>query len=169
LAGKPFSFFFRNCYIQLRFKSKIMERKDFISLLSLGAGSIVIASCLGSCGKGDGPNPSPGPGPGPGGKVDFTLDISTNTDINTKGWTIQNGVIIAKSGTAYIALSGRCTHQQNPMTYQASNNTFPCSLQDATHGSVFNADGVKLRGPAIGDLFKYNTTLTGNTLRVFES
>lgn len=146
-----------------------MERKEFISILGLGAGSIIISSCLGACGKSDGPSPSPGPAPGPGGKVDFTVDVLSNADLNSKGWTIQNQVIIAKSGSAYIALAGTCTHQQNLMTYSSANNTFPCSQQDAAHGSVFNADGVKIAGPATANLKKYNTTLTGNTLRVFES
>jgi len=145
-----------------------MERKEFISILGVGAGSIIISSCLGACGKSDSPSPSPGPTPGPGGKVDFTLDVSTNSNLNTKGWTIQNSVIIAKNGSAYIALSGICTHQQNLLTYSPANNTFPCSQQDAAHGSVFNADGERIAGPATGNLKKYNTTLTGNTLRVFE-
>lgn len=148
-----------------------MERKEFISILGLGAGSIIISSCLGACGKSDGPTPSPGPGPtpGPGGKVDFTVDVSNNADLNSKGWTIQNQVIIAKSGTAYIALSGVCTHQQNAMTYNSANNNFPCSQTDAAHGSVFNADGIKITGPATANLKKYNTSLTGNSLRVYES
>ena len=148
-----------------------MERKDFISILGLGAGSIIISSCLGACGKSDGPSPSPAPGPtpGPSGKVDFTVDVSSNSDIIAKGWTIQNQVIIAKNGAAYIALSGICTHQQNPMTYSPGSNTFPCSQQDAAHGSIFNAEGVKIAGPATSNLKKYNTTLTGNVLRVYES
>lgn len=146
-----------------------MERKDFISILGLGAGSIIISSCLGGCGKSDGLSPSPNPTPGPGGKVDFTVDVSTNADLLSKGWTIQNQVIIAKNGAAYLALSGVCTHQASLLTYSASNNTFPCSQQDAAHGSVFNADGVKIAGPATSNLKKYNTTLTGNVLRVFES
>jgi cytochrome b6-f complex iron-sulfur subunit len=148
-----------------------MERKEFISILGLGAGSIIVSSCLGACGKSDGPSPSPGPGPtpGPGGKVDFTVDVSTNTDIVSKGWTIQNQVIIAKSGATYIALSGVCTHQQNVLTYNPGNNTFPCSQTDAAHGSVFNASGEKIAGPATANLKKYNTTLTGNSLRVYES
>ena len=145
-----------------------MERKNFISLLGLGAGSIIVTSCLGGCGKSDSPTPSPTPG-GPGKKVDFTLDVSTNSDIISKNWTTQNGVIIAKNGANYIALSGLCTHQQSAMTYLANNNTFPCSLQGGGHGSVFNADGVKIAGPANGNLKKFNTTLTGNSLRVFES
>jgi cytochrome b6-f complex iron-sulfur subunit len=146
-----------------------MERKEFISLMGLGAGSIIISSCLGACGKSDSPSPSPGPTPGTGSKVDFTVDVSNNSDLNSKGWTIQNQVIIAKSGAAYIALAGTCTHQQNAMTYSPANNNFPCSQQDAAHGSVFNAEGVKIAGPATANLKKYNTTLTGNTLRVFES
>ncbi|MBC7746164.1 MAG: Rieske 2Fe-2S domain-containing protein [Flavobacterium sp.] len=146
-----------------------MERKNFISLFGLGAGSLIISTCLGSCGKSDGPTPNPGPGPSPGSKVDFSIDVSTNADIKEKGWTIQKGVIIALSGSDYIALGGACTHQQNPMTYDSGSNTFPCSLQTASHGSAFDVNGVRLRGPAIGNLKKYNTTLTGNTLRVFES
>jgi cytochrome b6-f complex iron-sulfur subunit len=174
-AGKPFWQTFRNCFsldIQvLKLSNSIMERKEFITVLGLGAGSIIISSCLGACSKSDNPSPSPSPGPTPGtgGKVDFTLDVSTNSDILSKGWTIQNQVIIAKNGAAYIALSGACTHQQNPMTYNPSTNTFPCSQQDAAHGSVFNADGVKIQGPATSNLKKYSTTLTGNILRVFEA
>ena len=146
-----------------------MERKEFISFLGLGAGSLIISSCLGACGKSDTGSPAPGPTPGSNGKVDFTVDVSTNSDILSKGWTIQNQIIIAKNGTAYIALSGVCTHQQNAMTYSASNNTFPCSQQDAAHGSVFDANGTKIKGPATSDLKKYNTALNGSMLRVFES
>lgn len=146
-----------------------MERKEFISFLGLGAGSLIISSCLGACGKSDSGSPAPAPTPGTNGKVDFTVDVSSNSDILSKGWTIQNQIIIAKNGSAYIALSGVCTHQQNPLTYSASNNTFPCSLQDAAHGSVFNANGAKIKGPATSDLKKYNTTLNGSILRVFES
>jgi len=144
-----------------------MERKEFISILGLGAGSIIISSCLGACGKSD--DATPGPTPGTGGKVDFTVDVLNNADLNSKGWTIQNQVIIAKNGAAYIALSGTCTHQQNSMTYDPANKTFPCSQKDAAHGSVFNAEGARIAGPATANLKKYNTTLTGNTLRVFES
>lgn len=148
-----------------------MERKDFLAALGLGAGSLVITSCLGACGKSDtgSPSPSPGPGPTPGTKVDFTLDVSTNSEINTKGWTIMNGIIIAKNGSSYIALSGSCTHEGNPMTYDPAANKFPCSFKDAPHGSVFDANGAKLQGPATSNLKKFSTTLSGNSLRVFEA
>lgn len=147
-----------------------MERKEFLTALGLSAGSLVITSCLGACGKGDTGSPNtPSPSPTPGTKVDFTLDVSTNSDISAKGWTIMNGIIIAKSGAVYLALSGVCTHQGNPITYDATGNKFPCSFQDAAHGSVFDANGVKLQGPATSNLKKYSTTLSGNSLRVFEA
>lgn len=148
-----------------------MERKDFIAALGISAGSLVITSCLGACGKGETGTPSTNP-PGtgdPGTKVNFTLDVSSNTDINSKGWTIMNGIIIAKNGSNFIALSSVCTHEGNPLTYNVANNNFPCSLSDAAHGSIFDSNGGKIQGPATSGVKKYNTTLSGNSLRVFES
>lgn len=147
-----------------------MERKDFLTALGLSAGSLVISSCLGACGKSDTGSPDPvTPTPTPGGKLDFTLDVATNSEINTKGWTIMNSVIIAKNGSSYIALSSVCTHQGNPVTYNSGSNNFPCSLTDAAHGSVFDSTGARVQGPATSALKKYSTTLTGSSLRVFEA
>jgi len=148
-----------------------MERKDFLAALGLGAGSLVITSCLGACGKSDSASPTTGTPTTPttGAKIDFTLNVSTNTDISTKGWTIMNNIIIAKNGSNYIALSSACTHQGNPVTYNAGNNTFPCSLTDAAHGSVFDSNGTKTQGPATSGLKKYSTSLSGTSLRVFEA
>lgn len=145
-----------------------MERKDFLAALGLGAGSLIVSSCLGACGKGDSATPSTSTG-GTNTKVDFTINVGTNADINSKGWTIQNNVIIAKNGSNYIALSSACTHQNNPLTYDSANNTFPCSLTGPSHGSVFDANGNRTQGPANSNLKKYNTSLSGTTLRVFEA
>ncbi len=147
-----------------------MERKDFLTALGLSAGSIVISSCLGACGKSDTGSPNPStPTPTPGTKLDFTLNVSSNADINSKGWTIMNGVIIAKNGSNYIALSSSCTHQGNPVSYNSGSNNFPCSLTDAAHGSVFDSNGARVQGPATSALKKYSTTLSGTSLRVFEA
>jgi len=149
-----------------------MERKEFITLLGMGAGAVIVTSCLGACGGKDSETtPSGGTtggGTTGGAKIDFTLNVATNQDILSKGWTIMQGVIIAKNGANYIALQGSCTHQGNQMTYDPGSNRFPCSLQTPDHGSIFNADGVKISGPATSNLKKYSTTLTGNDLRVFE-
>jgi cytochrome b6-f complex iron-sulfur subunit len=148
-----------------------MERKDFLAALGLSAGTLVITSCLGACGKSDTGSPSTGqPSTGtPDTKVNFTFDVNSNIDINSKGWTIMNGIIIAKDGSNFIALSSVCTHQGNPITYNSTNKNFPCSLSDAAHGSIFDSNGSKIQGPAILALKKYSTTLSGSSLRVFES
>ena len=143
-----------------------MDRKDFIKTLGLGTGAFVFATCMGACANVDSDDPAPG-NPGSN-KVDFTFDVTTDTNLQNNGWTIRSGAIIAKSGTSYLAYQSDCTHQGNPLTYNASNSTFPCSLQGPDHGSVFNASGVKIAGPANRNLQKYNTQLTGNNLRVFE-
>lgn len=147
-----------------------MERKDFLAALGLSAGSLVITSCLGACGKSETATPTTNtPTPPTSTKVDFTLNVSTNTDISSKGWTIMNNIIIAKNGSNYIALASACTHQGNPLTYNSGNNTFPCSLTDAAHGSVFDSSGTKTQGPATSSLKKYSTSLSGSSLRVFEA
>ena len=146
-----------------------MERKDFLAALGLSAGSLVISSCLGACGKSETGTPTSTPTPTPGNKIDFTLNVSTNSDINSKGWTIMNSIIIARNGSNYLALSSSCTHQGNSVTYNSQNNNFPCSLTDAAHGSIFDSNGNRIQGPASSALKKYNTTLTGTSLRVFEA
>jgi cytochrome b6-f complex iron-sulfur subunit len=138
----------------------------------MGTGGLIATCCLGGCSKSDsGTAPSPTPGPGGGGsaKVDFTFDVTSDTNLNSTGSTIRSGVIIAKIGTAYVAYQGSCPHQGFPLSFTGSNNTFPCTGQGPTHGSVFDSNGKRITGPAQSDLKKYNTSLSGNNLRVFES
>jgi Rieske Fe-S protein len=139
-----------------------MERKEFVSLLGLGAGALVIHTCLGACGKS---SVAPAPAPGPNGKVDFTIsNIATNAGITSMGYTIQNSIIIAKNGNTYLAVSSICTHQGTIITYNGATNKFPCPA----HGSVFNADGSVNTGPAQVALKSYSTQIIGADLRVYE-
>lgn len=144
-----------------------MDRKQFIKTLGLSTGAFVFVTCMGACsdsGSDDDPTPT---NPGTN-KVDFTFDVTTDSNLQNNGWTIRNRVIIAQSGSAYLAYQSACTHQGNPLTYNRGSNNFPCSQQGPDHGSVFDANGVRIAGPATGNLQKYSTQLTGNNLRVFE-
>ena len=140
-----------------------MNRKEFIKTMGLGTGAVVFATCLGACSGSDDPAPNK-----PGGdNVDFSFDVTTDTNLNNNGWTIKDGVIIARSGSDYLAYQSTCTHEGNPLTYNASNNTFPCSLQTKEHGSIFDSNGNRIAGPAPSNLRKYKTQLAGNILRVY--
>jgi cytochrome b6-f complex iron-sulfur subunit len=156
-----------------------MERKEFLSLLGTGTALVFGLGCLGSCGSKDSdpapnpnPNPTPNPNPGTGGgstKKDFTLNLddAANSSLKTKGNALRsNGVIVAytNAGT-YIAVASTCTHEGGTVGYEAGANNFVCP----NHGSAFSATGSVVNGPATQALKQYNTTLTGATLRVYES
>jgi Rieske Fe-S protein len=147
-----------------------MDRKNFIKKMGAGAGAVFFLTCMGSC-SGSGSDDDPAPSnnnPGSPTKVDFTFDVTTDASLKDNGWVIRNNIIIAKSGDNFLAFQSTCTHQGASLTFNKANNTFPCSLQGAGHGSVFNESGARVAGAASMNLKKYNTTLTGNNLRVFE-
>jgi cytochrome b6-f complex iron-sulfur subunit len=150
-----------------------MERKDFIEKVGLSAASVLIFGCMQSCSKSDSPAPAKPTGtttPTPVKTIDFTINITVNpyTSLNTAGGFYldkTNNILIARTlSNEFLAVSSVCTHQQVQLDFQASNNRFYCS----GHGSVFSTTGAVLNGPAASALKQYKTTLTGNSLRIFE-
>ena len=131
-----------------------MERKEFLKLLGMSAGSVLIASCIQSCKK-------------PSTKVDFTLDLTTsaNASLNTNGgYVYSHGVIIAKTVSGnYVAVSQACTHDGVSVKYDSTNDQFHCDA----HGSNFSDSGAVTMGPANSALRQYNTSLSGTSLRIF--
>jgi cytochrome b6-f complex iron-sulfur subunit len=154
-----------------------MERKDFIEQVGLSAASILIFGCMQSCSKSDSAAPTTPPSNNnkPTNKVDFTINITNSpyTSLNTAGGFYvdkTNNIIIARTNTnpnEFLAVSSLCTHQQVTLEYQASNNRFVCPSPPG-HGSLFSSTGAVLNDPAKEPLKPYKTTLTGNSLRVYE-
>ena len=140
-----------------------MERKAFFSSLGFSAGMIFLAPVISSCSKSitDATTTS-------GSTVDFTLDLSSATyaALNSNGGSVvKDNIIIARtSAGAFVALTSICTHQQyNPIAFESAANRFHCP----NHGSNFSTDGSVINGPASSALKKYNTQLTGTSLRVY--
>jgi cytochrome b6-f complex iron-sulfur subunit len=136
-----------------------MDRKEFISQVGLGAASLLFLNCIGGCSKSSDAPPAPS-------NVDFTVDLSlpANAALGTIGGFIYvNGIVVARAVTGnYIAVSQACTHEGTNVQYQ-TNDRFFCP----NHGSVFTSTGDVVTGPATRSLTKYNTSLSGNNLRVF--
>jgi cytochrome b6-f complex iron-sulfur subunit len=134
-----------------------MDRKEFLSQVGMGASALLVSACLGglsSCRKKiDAPA-----------NVDFTLDVSTGALASNGGFLVSNGVVVARttSGT-FLAVSAACTHEGVTVDYNASSNNFICPK----HGAKFDSGGGVTQGPAKTNLTKYNTTLSGNSLRVY--
>jgi cytochrome b6-f complex iron-sulfur subunit len=149
-----------------------MERKDFIEQVGLSAASILIFGCMQGCSKSD--SPAPGQPTGSNNNttkaIDFIIDISVSpyASLSTSGGFYvdkTNNIIIARTlANEFLAVSSLCTHQQVTLEFQASSNRFYCS----GHGSAFSTKGAVLVGPAATSLKEYKTTLTGNSLRIFE-
>lgn len=141
-----------------------MERKEFLQQLGLTGAAIFTSYCLGGCTK---DNNSGGGGTPPPSDVDFTLNLAdaANAALNNPGGFIyRNGIIVARtlSGT-FIAVSQACTHQGATVEFQANTNRLYCPA----HGSLFQTNGTVVTGPASAPLRAYNTSLTGNNLRIF--
>ncbi len=138
-----------------------MTRKDFFARVGFGAAVVLLPSCIGglatSCDKDSSPTAAPT-------NVDFTLDVSTGQLAANGGFVQINGLVVARTtaGT-FLAVSSSCPHQGTDVNYNSSLNNFVCP----NHGAKFNSVGTVIQGPATSSLKKYNTTLTGNSLRVY--
>jgi cytochrome b6-f complex iron-sulfur subunit len=135
-----------------------MDRKEFLSLIGgLGGASIVMA-CVG-CSKA-----SSGDTTGPS-NIDFTVDISQSTALQSAGGYIySNGVIIARTVSgSFIAVQQTCTHERFNIIYQGSQHRFYCD----GHGGTFSESGNVTGGPPPRALKTYNTSLSGNILRIY--
>jgi cytochrome b6-f complex iron-sulfur subunit len=142
-----------------------MNRKEFFSRVGFGAAAALLPACMAglasSCSSDNSSSPTTTPPPT---GVDFILDVSTGSLATNGGYLVSQGIVVARinSGT-YIAVSASCTHEGTNVNYNASGNNFICP----NHGAQFSSTGTVTQGPANSNLKKYNTTLTGNSLRVY--
>jgi cytochrome b6-f complex iron-sulfur subunit len=147
---------FKNHLLQ---KTKlIMDRKEFISLLGIGAITALTASQISGCSKDDEPN---------SGGIDFSLDLNAAANtvlLSSGGYLIKDNIIIAHTlADTYIAVSSVCTHQGSTVEFLSGTNKFHCP----NHDSEFSTTGSVIKGPASKPLKSYNTELSGSSLRVF--
>ena len=138
-----------------KLSSGFISRKDFLKSIVIGATAVTGIVCLAACGSSSPTQPT---------NVDFTLDVSTGALATLGGSIVQNGVLVVRTtATDFIAVQAACTHEGTTINWQQANNRFKCP----NHGATFTASGAVTVGPATRDLAKYNTTLTGTSLRVF--
>ena len=155
-----------------------MERKEFLNLVGISVGAIILQNCMSGCTKATDPTPAVIPPPAPippstgGGTVtvsgltgnnslskeaiDFSIDI-TKTDfeaLKTNGQAVVTGdVIVARTKTGdFLVVEKACTHQGTTVDFIADNSTFKCN----NHGSIFDGSGTVTNGPAARALKKYN-------------
>ena len=138
-----------------------MNRKDFLSKISLGAAFALTAGCLGACSKGEDITTSAMLG-----GVNFELDLNDSTNaaiLVNGGYIVKNQVVVAKDNTGeYVAATQRCSHEGLYRVIM-KNNAWYCP----EHGAQFSLNGTGLNSDGRKGLTVYNTELNGSILRVF--
>ncbi|MGZ3884951.1 MAG: QcrA and Rieske domain-containing protein [Bacteroidia bacterium] len=139
-----------------------MDRRKFLkatcALCAVGIGSQVVL--LESCKKNTTSNSSP-----QGPTVNFSLDLtqSSNASLNTAGGSVaSNGVVVANTGSGYVAVAQSCTHAGCSVGYNKSGNNFVCPC----HNGVYDTGGKVVSGPPPAPLKSYNVTKNANSLTI---
>jgi cytochrome b6-f complex iron-sulfur subunit len=135
-----------------------MTRNEFFSILGIGTTAVLLGKALESCSKNSASSNAS--------STDFTINLTSSSYSVLKddgSYVYDNNIIIANvGGSNYVALSQICTHAGCKVSFDGS-STFPCPC----HGSVFDLNGNVIHGPAVLPLKKYNTQLSGNSLRIY--
>lgn len=131
-----------------------MTRKEFLETLGLGAAFVLTASCLGGCSKSD------------LGSVDFTIDLTDPSYSNLAdngGYIIKDRVVIARDNEGnLVAATQLCSHEDKYQIILKDNEWF-CTDHDAR----FSLEGAGLNEKGSKGISVYQTTLSGDILRVF--
>jgi cytochrome b6-f complex iron-sulfur subunit len=131
-----------------------ISRKDF--LMKIGFSGAALVAALTSCGGTDTVTPISA----------FTVDLATNTALNSVGGYIKtNGVVLARIATgntsaAFAAIARICPHEKkDKIVYNSSKGQFHCT----EHDWYFKTNGA---GVGNGNITAYTVTLSGTTLSV---
>jgi cytochrome b6-f complex iron-sulfur subunit len=141
-------------------KEIIMDRRNFLKTSCLcGLGIAGTAAFMESCKKSGVSTAAQGP------TVNFTLDLTqpANASLNTAGGSVSsNGVVVANTGSSFIAVAQSCTHQGCSIAYNKNGSDFVCPC----HGGTFDINGNVTAGPPPAPVKKYTVTKNGNILSV---
>lgn len=140
-----------------------MKRRELVQKIMLGGATIfIMPSVITSCEKdpagGNNNNPPP-----PGSKITLDLTNPSYASLKNAGSSVNvQGVIVANTGSGYVALDSTCTHNGCTVGYSSSAKNFPCPC----HGSVFSLTGAVVNGPATTALKSYPVSLSGDILTI---
>lgn len=148
-----------------------MERKQFLRSLGAGAAFALVFPCVHGCSKDDS-----GGGVEVPENVDFTIDLDSSEGAklaNNGGFVLKNLVVVAKNLEGnFVAVSQICGHEgYDQVRFEPRDGgIFRCNVHG--EGSRYNQSGVPLnqvdKNKETKPIKVYNTSLSGNILRVFE-
>lgn len=94
----------------------------------------------------------------------MTVPLSSFTEKNkmviVRSGELEFDILVVKSANAYHALQMKCSHQDNPLTANAS------GLFCSAHGSTFDLEGNVTKEPALKPLKKYKTEWNASSVLI---
>ncbi len=143
-----------------------MERRRFLKTSSALFGLTLAGSTLAmqACKK-DSTTPVSGGSGGSDNGVNFTVDLrqTSNSALNNTGGSLAiMNIVIINTGTTFVALDQKCTHQGCDVAYNQSSNNLVCPC----HAGTFSLSGSVISGPPPSPLKKYTISKSGDILTI---
>ena len=139
-----------------------MKRRESLHKIVVGGATLFfMPTILTSCQKD--PADKGDSTPPPGSTIKLDLNNSAYSALKDPGgFAVVQGIIVANTGTGYVALASTCTHNGCTIGYNLAANNFPCPC----HGSIFSTTGSVVNGPATTAVKSYTVTLSGDIITV---
>ncbi len=139
-----------------------MKRRESLQKIVVGGVTLFfMPTILTSCQKD--PADQNGNTPPPGSTIELDLNTPTYSSLKNPGeYVVVQGIIVANTGSGYVALSSTCTHNGCTIGYNLAANNFPCPC----HGSVFSTTGSVVNGPATTPVKSYTVTVASDIITV---
>lgn len=153
-----------------------MKRRDFMSWVGVGALAtslpVVLAACQESqpTASDDEAEPAAAEPAKSAPRDDGYAAVGTVSTLDEQGFISDaafaaGSVLVVRAPddpTALMAVNPKCTHQGCDVEWQEGTATFDCPC----HGSVFNADGSVITGPATEPLDSFDAKIEGDEVLV---
>lgn len=94
-----------------------------------------------------------------------TLNTNNYAYLNSEG--VRGIIIYKKSRNQYIAFERNCSYTPNQACATVDVHSSGLYMIDTCCSSIFDFNGDPIGGPAISPLLRYNTSLNGNFLRIY--
>lgn len=98
-----------------------------------------------------------------GSTIKIDLQVQKNL-VNSGSWLLirDANTLVANINGTYVAMSSVCTHSNCSDSWSFGNNRFTCTC----HGSIFDATGKVLQGPASSPLPLFTASVSGSILTI---
>ena len=128
--------------------SRLLDRRELLSLAGASAGLLVLGTALPGCGN---PTGSPPTGPVNAGNIS-ALPVGT--------MLVMSNIAVARDASGVYGMSAVCTHAG--CLLDDGSRTVSAGLSCPCHGSTFDGNGSVTAGPARASLQHYAVTIAAD-------